>query len=257
MLAVLTRAQLDRAVFPLGDSTKDAGARGGRRARPGGRRQARLARHLLHRRRRHPRLPRAAGSARRRATSSTAAPATVLGHATTGAYGYTIGQRKGLDLRVPGAGRPAPLRAVDHPGDQHGDRRPARGPRRRHGDRRPGRSGTARADARSSARCSCARTARWSPAVVTVDGAGWPRRAAHARPAGSPPARRSWPTGRIRPATSCSARRPSAGWPRAVAAPDVGRTRCLTFPGRAGCAPPAIGSLPGTDIAEAQRHRPG
>ena len=57
VLAVLTRAQLDRAIFPLGDSTKDAGPRGGGRARTRRRREARLARHLLHRRRRHPRLP--------------------------------------------------------------------------------------------------------------------------------------------------------------------------------------------------------
>ena len=51
-------------MFPLGDIDQGRGAGRGRRARARGRRQAGLPRHLLHRRRRHPRLP---GRAARRA----------------------------------------------------------------------------------------------------------------------------------------------------------------------------------------------
>ena len=129
VLAVLTRAQLDRAMFPLGDSTKaqvraEAAARGLAVAR-----QAGLARHLLHRRRRHPGLPGAAGSARRRATSSTRAPAPMVG---THNGRVRVHGRPAQGTRPAGAraGRPPALRPVDHPEDQHGDRRPARGPRR-------------------------------------------------------------------------------------------------------------------------------
>jgi tRNA-uridine 2-sulfurtransferase len=105
VLAVLTRAQLDRAVFPLGDSTKDrvraeAAERGLAVAdKPDshdicfiadGDTRGFLERHL--------------GSA----------PGDVVDGRTgekvgvhNGAYAYTVGQRKGLDLRVPAAdGRP-------------------------------------------------------------------------------------------------------------------------------------------------------
>jgi tRNA-specific 2-thiouridylase len=57
VLAVLTRAQLDRAVFPARRLDQVPRPRGGGRAWPRRGGQAGLARHLLHRRRRHPRLP--------------------------------------------------------------------------------------------------------------------------------------------------------------------------------------------------------
>ena len=61
VLGVLTTEQLAHAYFPLGDTpSKAARARGGRRARPLGRAEARLARHLLHPRRRHQGLARRA-----------------------------------------------------------------------------------------------------------------------------------------------------------------------------------------------------
>ena len=67
VLGVLDADQLARAFFPLGDTTKPeirAEAQGARLLR---REQARLPRHLLHRRRRHPRLAHvAAGGAARR-----------------------------------------------------------------------------------------------------------------------------------------------------------------------------------------------
>ena len=80
-----------------------AGAGRGRRARPGRRRQAGLARHLLHRRRRHPRASWPAGSARRTARSSTPTAARSLG-THGGSFGFTVGQRRGLNLQQPGAG---------------------------------------------------------------------------------------------------------------------------------------------------------
>ena len=105
VLAVLTRAQLDRAVFPLGDSTKaqvreEAAARGLAVAdKPDSHDICFIAdgdtRGFLQRR---------LGSA----------PGDVVDGRTgerigthDGAYAYTVGQRKGLDLRVPAAdGRP-------------------------------------------------------------------------------------------------------------------------------------------------------
>ena len=65
VLAVLTRDQLDRVDVPARRLDQGRGAGGGRRARTRRGRQAGLARHLLHRRRRHPRLPAPSGSARR------------------------------------------------------------------------------------------------------------------------------------------------------------------------------------------------
>jgi tRNA-specific 2-thiouridylase len=105
VLAVLNRAQLDRAVFPLGDSTKaqvreEAAARGLAVAdKPDSHDICFIAdgdtRGFLQRR---------LGSA----------PGDIVDGRTgervgthDGAYAYTIGQRKGLDLRVPAAdGRP-------------------------------------------------------------------------------------------------------------------------------------------------------
>ncbi len=223
-----------------------AGARRGGRARAGGGRQARLARHLLHRRRRHPRLPAPSGSARRRATSSTRAPARCSA-STTGRTRYTVGQRKGLDLRVPGAGRPAALRAVDHAGDQHGDAsaRPRRStcPRwtatgrcgRRAGADRPGRVRGAAARAR---RGRCPARGRRSTASGCARELRAPARGVAAGQAdGGLPAA-------TRPATWCSARPPITAGSRV--------TELARWPWPAGRAT-GIGSLPGTDIAEAQR----
>ena len=185
VLAVLTREQLDRSMFPLGDSTKARGPRGGRPARPGGRRQARLARHLLHRRRRHPRLPRASGSARPPGDVVDAVTGAVVG-SHTGAYAYTVGQRRGLHLDRPAPdGRPryvlsitpktntvtvGPAEALEVSevrGDPSGlDRRRAARPRR------------------SSARCSCGRTATWCPRPSRSTADGLRRRAAPPGPRG-------------------------------------------------------------------------
>ena len=54
----------------------------------------------------------------------------------TGTYGFTIGQRRGLRLGTPGAGRQAPLRPRHRARQRHGHGRPARAaggrPDRRH-----------------------------------------------------------------------------------------------------------------------------
>jgi tRNA-specific 2-thiouridylase len=105
VLAVLTRAQLDRAVFPLGDSTKaqvraEAAERGLAVAdKPDSHDICFIAdgdtRGFL-----ASRLGEAPGDI---VDSHSGA---VLGQ-HKGAFGYTVGQRKGLDLRVPAAdGRP-------------------------------------------------------------------------------------------------------------------------------------------------------
>ena len=105
VLAVLNRAQLDRAVFPLGDSTKaevraEAAARG-------------LA--VADKPDSHDICFIADGDTRGFLASRLgAAPGDIVDGRTgtkvgahQGAYAYTIGQRKGLDLRVPAAdGRP-------------------------------------------------------------------------------------------------------------------------------------------------------
>ena len=100
VLAVLTRDQIAHAMFPLGDTPKTSGPGGGGRARPARRGQAGQPRRLLHRRRRHPRLP--GPAARRRAGEIVDVDGTVLG-THEGAFGFTVGQRKGLRLD-----RPAP-----------------------------------------------------------------------------------------------------------------------------------------------------
>jgi tRNA-specific 2-thiouridylase len=105
VLAVLTRAQLDRAIFPLGDSTKtqvraEAAARGLAVAeKPDSHDICFIAdgdtRGFL-----RERLGETPGDIVDARTG-----VTVGRH--QGAYSYTIGQRKGLDLRVPAAdGRP-------------------------------------------------------------------------------------------------------------------------------------------------------
>ncbi|GAA3217959.1 hypothetical protein GCM10020256_21520 [Streptomyces thermocoprophilus] len=54
-----------------------------------------------------------------------------------GAYGFTIGQRKGLRIGTPAPRRQAPLRPRHLPGEQHRHRRPRRGPRRHRAHRDP------------------------------------------------------------------------------------------------------------------------
>ena len=113
--------------------------------------QARQPRHLLHPRRRHPRLPRPrlgerAGRARRRPTARSSAR-------TRGAHGFTVGQRRGLGLersRRSTAGRATSSRRRPDQHRRHRDGRPPRG--RRPGGRppalvRPGTDGRGRVGA--------------------------------------------------------------------------------------------------------------
>ena len=123
MLGVLTPQQLAAAMFPLGSMTKErvreiAAERGLRR-----RRQAGLARHLLHPRRRHPRLPRPAARQparagrrrghRRDGRASTTAP---TGSPSGSGGGSAVARRRPA----------APLRARHRAGEPHGDGRDGR-----------------------------------------------------------------------------------------------------------------------------------
>ena len=81
------------------DAVEGRDARGGRRARLLRGQQARLPRHLLHPRRRHPRLAGRPGRRRRPATSSTAPAPSSATH--DGAVAFTVGQRKGLRSASP------------------------------------------------------------------------------------------------------------------------------------------------------------
>ena len=209
VLAVLTRDQLDRSIFPLGDSTKaqvraEAAERGLAVAEKpdshdicfiaDGDTQGFLA----------ARLGAAPGDIVDASTGD------VLGQ-HDGAFGYTVGQRKGLDLDRPGAGRPAALRAVDHAGHQHRRRRAGRGARRRRWCTPTVRCGRPGARRRPTRRCECEVQMRaHGETVGRVDRrstatARSPRRSTR-RSGGSRPARRSSPTAATRPATSCSAR---------------------------------------------------
>ncbi len=88
-----------------------------------------------------------------RPAASRAAPSDIVDSQTgdvlgthAGTFGYTGGQRKGLNLTRPTAdGRPAT--SVDHPGVQHADRRPGRRPEVSTVDAdRPGERGSAAED---------------------------------------------------------------------------------------------------------------
>ena len=106
VLGVLTQEQLRALAVPARRLPQGRGARGGRAPRAAGRAEAGQPRHLLHRRRRHRRL--AAREARRRRSGDIVdhASGEVLG-SHDGAYGFTIGQRKGLRIGRPAAdGRP-------------------------------------------------------------------------------------------------------------------------------------------------------
>ena len=121
MLAVLNREQLQPGHVPAGllDQGRGAGGSGG--AGDGGGHQAGQPRRLLHPGRGHPGVPGGLGWATRRA-SIVAQDGTPVGR-HDGAYGLTIGQRKGLRVGVLGRGRPAPRRAGHRAGDPDRDRR--------------------------------------------------------------------------------------------------------------------------------------
>ena len=99
VLAVLTSDQLGHAMFPLGDTPKAQVRAEAARRGLGGRGQAGQPRRLLHRRRRHqglPGPPPGPGARPDRRQSG----AVVGEH--DGAYGFTVGQRKGLRVGTPG-----------------------------------------------------------------------------------------------------------------------------------------------------------
>ena len=260
VLGVLDEDQLARSFFPLGDTTKpqireEAAERGLLR-----REQARQPRHLLHRRRRHPRagwpsrlgeqpgdIVDTDGDGRRRSTR--------------GAYAFTVGQREGCGLDRPAADGDAALRRRGAAADQHRRRRHRRPARRRRPRRRPRplvrpaargrRDASAPRCARTArrspprpgptatgSRCACERrSAAWrpaSPSCCTTAPASWARpRSAPPRPAAEPPpAPTAAPSGpQVRTAPACPDRATGAFLPvtrptgRATGAPvaDGGR----------------------------------
>ena len=235
VLGVLTAEQLAGAVFPLGGMTKErvreiAAERGFAVAD-----QARLARHLLHPRRRHPRLPgppagRAARAGGRR------------GHrrdgraSTSGTYGFTVGQRRGLG--VDRRRLAAALRARHRAGDPHGDDRHRGAGRGRRGAHR--RADVDRAGARAAvARRGAAARPRRRRSACEVAG----RR------------RRRWSSALDEPQRGVA-----PGQSAVLYEPDAVRGDRVLGPGRRpggrvtvppGAAATGVGSLPGTDPAEA------
>ena len=169
VLAVLTGDQLSRAMFPLGDSTKaqvraEAAERG-------------LA--VADKPDSHDVCFIADGDTRGFLASRLgAAPGAIVDEdgavigSHQGSYGYTVGQRRGLRIDTPGAGRPAAVRARHRARHQHRQGRPGRGARRRRDHRRPAGVERLRAAvaARSRRRSSCARTARRSPPPAAEPG---------------------------------------------------------------------------------------
>ena len=112
-------------VLPARRLAQVRGAGGGRAARAAGGRQAGQPRHLLHRRRRHRRLPRRPDLGARPGESSTPAGATVGEHARQPPVHRRPAPRPAA--RRAGRRRPAALRAGHLAGDQHGHGRAARG----------------------------------------------------------------------------------------------------------------------------------
>ena len=110
---------------------------------------------------------------------------------TTGTYGFTIGQRKGLRIGRPAARRQAALRARHRAGLRHRDRRPARAAGGRPAHRRSGRAGAARCPRSRArrARCSCAPTATSTGRVVTCPADDASRSSCSTRRTASRPAR--------------------------------------------------------------------
>ena len=101
----------------------------------------------------------------------------VLGH-HEGAFGFTVGQRKGLRIGQPGRRRPAPLRPRHRAGLRHRHRRAARGAHRRRAQRHPAALVRTtpvglplaghRAAARPRRRAPC-RGRRWTATHVSVE----------------------------------------------------------------------------------------
>ena len=159
--ATSSRTRCSRsATRPRPRSAREADA-----ARAGGRRQAGQPRHLLHRRRRHRRLPARTARQRARRRSSTPTACQVGEH--DGRLRLHRRPAQGPADRPPGAGRQAALRARHRAGDQHRHRRHRRGARRRRGWSASGRAGAARPRPyRRRASCSCGRTA--TPVAATA-----------------------------------------------------------------------------------------
>ena len=136
VLGVLTADQIAHAMFPLGRTPSKAARarRGGSAAASRVAQQARQPRHLLHPRRRHPRLARRPPRQRARARSSTRDGAEVGRH--EGAHAYTVGQREGSRHHAPRGRRPPAIRARGEARVEHRRRRAARGPRDRRARRR-------------------------------------------------------------------------------------------------------------------------
>ena len=188
VLAVLTSEQLSRAMFPLGDTTKDQ-----------------VRKEAAERGLASPTSPTAmtsassptatpgascSGSWAARPASIVEADGTVVGHARRQ---LRLHHRpaQGPRHRPACRRRPAAVRAQHRAGVADGHRRPGRGAGRA-GDRgRPGRSGRAarRRRGRSTAWSSCARTARCTRPSASRT-ATWSGSACASPPAASPPARR-------------------------------------------------------------------
>ena len=190
VLGVLDADQLARSFFPLGDTTKPQIREEAARARLLRREQARQPRHLLHRRRRHPRVADAAARRaarrhrrhrRRRSSARTAAPT----------RSPSASARASASTGPPPDGEPRYVVEVQ-PRDQHRRRRHRRPARRRRDHRRPRplvRAARPRASSRSAPRC--ARTARRSRPRPGPTGTG-----VEVRLDGADPRRRTRPVGR-------------------------------------------------------------
>ena len=180
VLGVLTAEQLAHTLFPLGETPSKALVRAEAAARGLTRRaQARQPRHLLHPRRRHPRLARRPASAPRPATVVDRTGAVVGTH--EGAHAFTVGQRRGPVARRAGAdGKPRfvlevrPVTNTVVVGPEGGARDRARSPGDRvHVGRARARGSRVRAatcrSARTPTRCPRARVSSTASCVVRPD----------------------------------------------------------------------------------------
>ena len=152
-----SRTRCSRSATP----PRPRSAREAERARAAGRRQARLPRHLLHRRRRHRRLAAARSSATAPNDGGDIvddATGEVLG-SHEGTYGFTIGQRKGLRIGRPAAdGKPRYVLDIE-PVSGTVTVGPREAARRRPDQRHPAALVRHRPDGASRAPSSCAPTA--------------------------------------------------------------------------------------------------
>ena len=162
-----------------------------------------------------------------------------------GAHAFTIGQRRGLNLRVPGGRRCAEVRGRRRHHHQHRARRPARTPRRRPHRGHPCRVGRSRCRCRARWRsrrrcvrtaCRCRRRARMDGDRLVVDlDAADPR---SGRRAGGRPLRRH--------------ARDRLGDRRRHSPRELGRVGSVTPPWSP-VAATGVGSMPGTSVREATR----